>query len=333
MSATRPPGLIYEFVVSAQDDGARLDQYLAAQQLPLTRSQIKRMLDRGACSVDGAPGRPATRLRAADTVLFTRPPPEPSTALPEQIPLDILFEDQHLIVVDKPAGMVVHPAPGHSSGTLVNALLGHSGQLAPGDDPLRPGIVHRLDKDTSGVMVATKTDAARLHLAQQFARHSMERRYLVLVSGALADARGTMDTLHGRHKHHRKRFSTRVNRGKRAVTHYQLLRRLTGATLVEARLQTGRTHQVRVHFADAGHPVLGDPVYGRAPTNPVAKAQAELLGRQALHARLLGFEHPVTSEQLCFETPPPEDMQAAIDALDPEQANKKQRMNKCPLQQ
>ncbi len=304
----------YAFVVSAEQAGVRLDRYLAAQSLPHSRSQLKQFIDAGACLVNGQPGRPASKVRARDRVSLTPPPPEPCTDVPEQIPLDVLFEDEHLVVVDKASGMVVHPAPGHSSGTLVNALLGR-GQLADVGDALRPGIVHRLDRDTSGVMVATKTSVAQAALARQFADHSVKRRYLVLVSGRLARVRGTADTLHGRHPHHRKRFSTRVKRGRRAVTHWRVLERLDGVTLVEARLETGRTHQVRVHFADMGHPVLGDQLYARLPSHEAARAQARAMGRQALHARLLGFEHPVTGEALLFETPPPADMRAAMDAL------------------
>ena len=294
----------YRYVVSAEDAGQRLDRYLASRSLPHTRSQLKQFIDGGSCLVNGQPGRPSNKVRAGDEVVLTPPAPEPSTAVAEQIPLCVLYEDEHLIVVDKAAGMVVHPAPGHSGGTLVNALLGR-GALSDAVDALRPGIVHRLDRDTSGVMVATKTDVAQVHLARQFADHSIQRRYLVVVIGRVSPGRGTQDTLHGRHPHHRKRFSSRVHRGRRAVTHWRVLARLAGATLVEARLETGRTHQVRVHFADMGHPVLGDQTYARPPSHELAREQARALGRQALHAWHLGFEHPVTGERLEFFTPPP----------------------------
>lgn len=304
----------YEFVVSAEDADQRLDHFLTLRQLPHTRSRLKQFIDGGGCEVNGQPARPSSKVRAGDVVVLTPPPPEPSAAIPEQIPLCVLYEDEHLIVVDKPSGMVVHPAPGHSRGTLVNALLGHCA-LSDAGDALRPGIVHRLDRDTSGVMVATKTDEAQAGLSRQFADHTIERRYLVVVSGRLSPRSGTMDTLHGRHPHHRKRFSTRVKRGRRAVTHWRVLATLSGATLVEARLETGRTHQVRVHFADAGFPVLGDQTYARAPSHEGAREQARALGRQALHARRLGFMHPVTGQKICFETPPPPDMAAMIEAL------------------
>ena len=308
------PLLSYEFVVSAAEAGVRLDHYLASRQLPHTRSQLKRFIDGGACLVDQVVARPAKKLSAGEVVRLTPPPAEPSRAMAEQIPLSILFEDEHLIVVDKPSGMVVHPSAGHSSGTLVNALLGHC-QLPPGGDPLRPGIVHRLDKDTSGVMVASKSDTAQAGLASLFASHEIQRRYLVLVSGRLPGQEGVCDTLHGRHPHHRKRFCSKVNRGKRAVTHWRVLERLAGATMAEARLETGRTHQVRVHFCDMGHPVLGDPLYGRAPAHKLAREQGRLLGRQALHARELGFVHPISGQQLLFASEPPEDMRAVIEAL------------------
>jgi 23S rRNA pseudouridine1911/1915/1917 synthase len=308
----------YEFVVAEEEVGLRLDQYLVARRLPQTRSQIKRMLKRGAGQVNGEPARPSRRLRQGDTVCFTPPPPPPSRALPEQIPLWVLYEDGQLIVVDKPPGMVVHPAAGHSSGTLVNALLGHCGRLPDAGDPFRPGIVHRLDRHTSGVLVATRTPEAQAHLGRQFSEHTVERRYWAAVAGELLEP-GTFDTLHGRHPRDRKRFSSRVSRGRRAVTHYRPLQPLQGATLVEATLETGRTHQVRVHFADAGHPVLGDPLYGRAPAHPGARAAGRRLGRQALHAHVLGFDHPRSGQRLRFATPPPADMLRLIDELSPAQ--------------
>ena len=212
--------------------------------------------------------------------------------------------------------MVVHPAAGHPDGTLVNALLGHGATLADVGDPFRPGIVHRLDRFTSGVMVVSKTDLARASLCDQFSVHSVERRYRALVVGDLTRQQGTFDTLHGRHPSDRKRFSSRVSRGRRAVTHYRVERRLGGVTQVEARLQTGRTHQVRVHFADAGHALLGDPVYGGAPRDLHVRRVGKELGRQALHARVLGFDHPHTQQRLRFETDEPADMRAAILALE-----------------
>jgi 23S rRNA pseudouridine1911/1915/1917 synthase len=311
---SKPTGRSYELVVTEAEAGQRLDHYLTARSLPISRSQLKRHIDEGRCTVDGEPARPARKLHAGQQVSLELPPPEPDDALPEQIPLAVLFEDDQLIVIDKPAGLVVHPAAGHKSGTLVNALLGHCEGLSGVGGVQRAGIVHRLDRLTSGVMVASKTDEAHLGLAQQFAVHSVERRYLAAVAGR-PPAEGTFETLHGRHPTDRKRFSSRCKTGRRAVTHYRVLEALRGASLVEARLETGRTHQVRVHFAEAGHPVLGDPVYGRPPADPVAREQGKLLGRQALHAQVLAFDHPRTGERLRFVTPPPPDMQRLLAAL------------------
>jgi 23S rRNA pseudouridine1911/1915/1917 synthase len=284
-----------------------------------TRSQLKRHIDDGLCSVNHEVARPARKLRPGDVVRLTVPPPEPDGALPEEIPLTVLYEDDHLIVIDKPPGLVVHPAAGHRNGTLVNALLGHCKSLSGVGGTVRAGIVHRLDKLTSGVLVASKSDEAHLGLAAQFAAHTVERRYVAVVSGRLTSASGTFDTPYGRHVTDRKRFTgrTRHARARRAVTHYRVLRRLQGATLVEARLETGRTHQVRVHFSEAGHPLLGDPIYGRPPRDPAARAAARALGRQALHAQVLGFDHPSTGERLRFVAAPPRDMQDLIAALVP----------------
>lgn len=302
-------------MVSDEETGARLDSYLAARSLPLSRSQLKRHIDQGRCQVNGQPARPAKHLRTGDLVTLQVPPPEPDEAQPEEIPLVVLFEDEHLIVIDKPPGMVVHPAAGHRQGTLVNALLAHCEVLSGVGGVQRPGIVHRLDKLTSGVLVASKSDEGHLGLARQFSRHTVERRYLAVVSGQLKHESGTFDTFHGRHPRDRKRFTSRGPEGRRAITHYRVLQRLTGACLVEARLLTGRTHQVRVHFAEAGHPVLGDPVYGRPPSDPLAREQGRRLGRQALHAQVLGFDHPLTGQRLRFVTPPPPDMLAVMAAL------------------
>jgi 23S rRNA pseudouridine1911/1915/1917 synthase len=311
----------WELVVSTGEEGLRIDQALATRGLPRSRSQIKRHIEEGFVLLEGVAVRPSRRVRAGERILYTPPPPEPGEALPEEIPLVVLFEDDAVVVVDKPAGMVVHPSPGHGRGTLVNALLARCGSLSGVGGVLRPGIVHRLDRLTSGVLVASKTDEAHQALAAQFAAHTVERRYLALIAGVLREESGTFDTLHGRHPADRKRFSTRPRRGpgagaRRAVTHYRVLERLEGASLVEARLETGRTHQVRLHFADAGHPVLGDPLYGRPPAHPRAREVAAELGRQALHARVLAFDHPRTGERLRFVTPPPEDMRAAIAKLE-----------------
>ena len=295
----------------------RLDRYLSSQvSLSKSRAQIQRLILEGHCSLNGGPARAAAQLVVGQTVELYVPPPAAETLAPESISLDILYEDADLIVVNKPAGMVVHPGPGNRTGTLVSALLAHCDSLSGIGGRQRPGIVHRLDKQTTGVMLATKTDQAHHCLSEQFAEHTVERSYLAIVSGGLEAERGTFDTLHGRHPAHRKRFSSRVTRGRRAVTHYRVLRRFSMATEVEARLATGRTHQVRVHFADAGHPLLGDSVYGRAPRDPELRLAARELGRQALHARVLAFTHP-GGQRMRFEAPLPADIHRLLDTLSP----------------
>jgi 23S rRNA pseudouridine1911/1915/1917 synthase len=309
------PPRSFEFTVGPAAEGQRLDQFLAGQELPHSRSQIKRRIDEGEVQVNGAAAKAARRLRAGDRVTFSPPPPAPATPQAEAIPLQVLHEDAHLIVVVKPAGLVVHPAAGHAAGTLVNALLHRCRDLQGIGGELRPGIVHRLDRDTSGVMVVAKDEPTLLGLQAQFKRHTLRRAYVALVDGVLAADAGRFETLYGRHPVHRKRFTTKVTAGRTAVTNWRVLERLAGATLVEARLETGRTHQIRVHFREHGHPLVGDRVYGRPARDPAVRAAAAALGRQALHARELGFRHPVTGAELHFETPVPADLQAAIDAL------------------
>ena len=305
---------VFEFTVD--EGGQRLDAWLASQDTPFSRSQIQRRITEGEVAVDGNVERAASRkLKVVERVRFTPPVPTPAVDLPEEIPLAILFEDAHLIILDKPAGLVVHPATSHTAGTLVNALLHHCGpdSLAIGGER-RPGIVHRLDKDTSGVMVVAKDEPTLVGLQLQFHEHTLTRRYLALVEGVLPES-GTYKTKYGRDPHDRKKFSSRVHSGKGAVTHFTVVERLRGATLVEARLETGRTHQIRVHFKDHGHPVVGDPVYARKPRDAKLREVAEALGRQALHAAVLGIVHPITSEYVECKTAPPEDMQRAIAAL------------------
>jgi 23S rRNA pseudouridine1911/1915/1917 synthase len=262
--------------------------------------------------------RAGHRVATGDLVEVRVPPPAPSRAEAEEIPLAVLYQDAHLIVIDKPAGLVVHPAPGHPAGTLVNALLHHAGDLAGVGGELRPGIVHRLDKDTSGVMVASKDDATHQRLVEMFQARDLDREYIAVVAPPPKTSAGVFDTLHGRHPTDRKRFTTRVTRGKRAVTRFRLEEVLAGgqAALVRCRLETGRTHQIRVHFAEAGSPLLGDPVYGRGRKRPAAlAAAAAALGRQALHAAVLGFVHPITGAPLRFESEPPEDLARLIETL------------------
>lgn len=300
-------------VVQPAETGERLDRLLSSRELGLSRSTVQRLIDEGRVTVDGVvASRSKLRPPAGARIHVSPAPPPASSAQPEDIPLSVRYEDDHLLVVDKPAGMVVHPAPGHPGGTLVNAVLFHT-RVRDRPDPIRPGIVHRLDKDTSGVMVVAKSAAARDGLVERFAAHDIEREYRAIVVGEPPD-RAVHDTLHGRHPVDRKRFSTRVERGRRAVTHVEVLSRFVGAALVRCRLETGRTHQIRVHLADAGTPVLGDPVYGRAREARV-RAIGDRLGRQALHAAVLGFAHPVSGEALRFEAPAPADFAAALEAL------------------
>jgi 23S rRNA pseudouridine1911/1915/1917 synthase len=297
--------------------GWRLDRALAAALPTLSRERLKALISTG--GVAGPAGLvrdPAVKALGGD-YLVTVPEPKPAHNEAQDIPLEIVHEDEHLLVVDKPAGMVVHPAAGNFDGTLVNALLHHcAGRLSGIGGVARPGIVHRIDKDTSGLLVVAKIDVAHEGLAAQFARHSIDRRYLSITSGIPVPARGTIDAPLARSSANRKKIAiVGEGRGKRAVTHYRIVEPLRGAALVECRLETGRTHQVRVHMASIGHPLLGDPVYGQ-----VRNEQREVLKRlnfhrQALHAAQLGFVHPVTKENLSFKSALPSDIQELFGAL------------------
>ena len=320
MSAAPPPPEepvldVWRWVVEESDRGERLDRFLAQQEdVELTRSQLKKLVDRGWALIGGVAARPAKALVPGQIVELRVPPPEPLSAAPEAIPLDIRYEDDDVVVVDKPQGLVVHPAPGHARGTLVNALLHW---CAPrGGDPLRPGIVHRLDKDTSGLMVVAKNEVAHAHLAVQFAEHTVDRRYSVLVSGEPPE-RGEWRTLHGRRDGDRKLFSSRVRRGKVAVSAFVTAERFPEgpAAVLAVTLSTGRTHQVRVHCADHGLPVLGDRAYGPKRLPPALRAVHEALPGQALHAELLGFDHPVSGQRMTFSSEPNAAFSAALGEL------------------
>ncbi len=303
-----------ELVLAASEAGERLDKVLSSRaDLGFSRATLQRWMEEGRVTVAGKPAHAKDKARAGLVVRIEPAPPPPSEALPEAIPLDILFEDEHLIVLHKPAGLVVHPAAGHPSGTLVNALLHHT-EVEAGEDPRRPGVVHRLDKDTSGVMVVTRTELAREAMSRLFSAHRIERLYEAICVGA-PPPEATYHTLIGRHPTERKRFSSKVRVGKHAITHVKRVRELHGAALVRCQLETGRTHQIRVHLADHGFPLLGDPVYGKRSRDLRVQAAAEALGRQALHARVLGFAHPVTDAPMRFEVEPPEDFQRALAAL------------------
>lgn len=302
----------------------RLDRWLASVWPDLSRSRVKALIEQGQLTRDGAVVRdPAEPVRSGARYVLTLPPPAPATPSAEAIPLAILFEDEHLLVLDKPPGLVVHPAPGNETGTLVNALLAHCGGALPGiGGEARPGIVHRLDKDTSGVMVVAKTEAAHRGLSEAFARRDLERTYLALVWGVPAKAEGRIEAPIGRHPLDRKRMAVVAN-GKPAATRYRLMRALgTACALIECRLETGRTHQVRVHLAHLGHPLVGDPVYLRRLPAAAARLPAELRAaltgfpRQALHAASLAFRHPVTGKRVAFAAPLPADLATLLAALE-----------------
>jgi 23S rRNA pseudouridine1911/1915/1917 synthase len=297
--------------------GWRLDRALAVAAPTLSRERLKSLIRSGAVAREGNPVRdPATKVRGDESFRVEVPEPTPAHNEPQDIALNVVFEDEHLLVVDKPAGLVVHPAAGNFDGTLVNALLHHCGGSLSGIGGVaRPGIVHRIDKDTSGLLVVAKTDAAHEGLANQFAAHSIDRRYLAIVTGVPRVSEGTVDAPLARSATNRKKVAiVGGNRGKRAVTHWKRLKLLHDAALVECRLETGRTHQVRVHMASIGHPLVGDPVYGRSKTH--GKLLKELqFQRQALHATELGFTHPVTKHRLSFVSPMPTDMQELFNAL------------------
>ena len=312
-----------KIAIARSDAGERLDRVLAARTAH-SRSRLKALILDGKVAIGPRTIRdPSYRVNAGDMISLTVPPPEPAEPAPEHIPLDVVFEDDEIIVIEKPSGLVVHPAAGHGSGTLVNALIAHCGDSLSGIGGVkRPGIVHRLDKDTTGVMVVAKTDRAHHALAAQFADHGrtgpLKRGYLALVWGAPERVKGTIDAPIARHSQNRQKMAVRSG-GRVAITHWQVLERYQGpdgkpaASLLSCRLETGRTHQIRVHLAHAGHPLLGDAVYGRgfktkeSRLSPPAREALAALGRQALHAYLLVIEHPATHETLTFRSELPGD--------------------------
>ena len=310
---------IIEARVADDAAGWRLDRALAAAVPTLSRERLKALIASGAVAdPQGTAVRdPAAKAVPGGVYAVEVPEPKPAHNEPQDIPLDILFEDDHLLVVDKPAGLVVHPAAGNFDGTLVNALLHHcAGRLSGIGGVARPGIVHRIDKDTSGLLVVAKTDRAHEGLAAQFAKHSIHRLYHAVVAGLPKPPSGTVDAPLARSSVNRKKMAiVEEGRGKRAVTHYRLVEPLRGASLVECRLETGRTHQVRVHLASIGHPLLGDPVYGRSRPEHKDVLKRLNFNRQALHAAELGFVHPVLNENLSFKSALPSDIQELLRAL------------------
>jgi 23S rRNA pseudouridine1911/1915/1917 synthase len=307
-----------ETTIAAEMAGWRLDRALAASITTLSRERLKALISSGQVTIDGALVRdPATKTRAGAVAIVLIPAPTVAHNLAQDIPLTIVHEDDHLLVVDKPAGLVVHPAAGNLDGTLVNALLHHcAGRLSGIGGVARPGIVHRIDKDTSGLLVVAKTDRAHEGLAAQFAKHSIERRYQAIVSGRPRTSSGTVEAWLARSTFDRKKIAV-VNegRGKKSITHWKTIEMLRDAALVECRLETGRTHQVRVHMASIGHGLLGDPAYGRPRAGHRKILDSLDFKRQALHAGTLGFDHPVSGGTLIFHSATPCDMQHLLSAL------------------
>lgn len=311
--------MTHSLTVTLTDANIRLDIFLSQKLPDLTRSRIKNLIEQGLISLNDKPAKAGVKIRTGDSITITIPEPQPVKAEPEAIPLDILYEDEQIIVINKPPGLTVHPGAGRIKGTLINALLYHCKDLSGIGGALRPGIVHRIDKDTSGVIVAAKTDKSHRFLSEQFKKHSIKRKYMAIVSGIVKSNEGTIDLPIGRHVSERKKMSVRTRRGRKAVTHYKVIKRFDRFTLLELTLETGRTHQIRVHLAAIHHPVIGDPVYGKGAPSGLSSAIALLvknLKRQALHAKTLGIIHPETKEHMEFSAPMPDDMQNIIDALE-----------------
>jgi 23S rRNA pseudouridine1911/1915/1917 synthase len=310
--ATAPSGLDMaepiELIVPQESNRLRLDQFLARELTKFSRSRIQTLIRSQNVTLNGSPARPRDLVRAGDRIQVNEPPPEKLDNRPEAIPLDVLYEDDELIVINKPAGLVVHPGAGQREHTLVNALLHHFPKLSGIGGKERPGIVHRLDKETSGCLVVAKTDEAHRHLSTQFAERRVEKVYLALVAGKLRRRAGTIEEKIGRHPVHRQRMSVAFQRGRAAKTEYRVLSSSAEMSLVECKLHSGRTHQIRVHLHHLGHPVLGDKIYG----GKFAKS----FPRQMLHALRLGFEHPRTREWKKFEAPQPRDFQEAANLLE-----------------
>ena len=291
------------------DQTGRIDKVLTILEPEITRSQLKNLINDGHVTVNGQPVKPKYKVQAGDKISLVKPEPQSLELTPENIPLDIVYEDDDMIVVNKPQGMVVHPAPGHPDHTLVNALLYHS-PLSTINGTFRPGIVHRIDKDTSGLLMVAKNDLAHQSLAEQLRNKTNKREYLALVYGQIKEDEGTIDAPLGRNPQDRKKQAV-VKGGRHAVTHFKVIKRYDNFTLVKCILETGRTHQIRVHMKYIGHPLVGDPLYG--PRKVIGK------DGQFLHAALLGFKHPRTGKEMVFEAPLPENFQKMLDKLDKQQ--------------
>lgn len=298
------------FIVEDVDAGKRLDSFLAEKNTAnYTRSFIGKMIEENLVLYNGNPSKASTKIKTGDRIELFEKEPEPLAVKGEEIPLEIVYEDDDLMVINKPRGMVVHPAPGHTSGTLVNAVLSHAGEsLSSINGVLRPGIVHRIDKDTSGLILICKNDFSHKALAKQLEEHSITRRYHAICSGRLKEEQGTVSAPIGRDEKNRKQQAINYKHGKEAITHYRLLENLQNASLLECRLETGRTHQIRVHMKSIGHPLLGDPLYG-------PKKNLYAIKGQALHAMVLGFVHPRSGEYMEFSADYPEDFQKLLNKL------------------
>ena len=304
--------------VEASRPTERLDTWLRGIFPAVSRGAIQRLIEQGHIRVNGQPAKPTHHPRIGEQIRVHWPEARPAEAQPEEMPLDILFEDKDLLVLNKAAGLVVHPAAGNEEHTLVNALLHHcAGELSGIGGVARPGIVHRLDKETSGCLIVAKNDAAHTALAEQFAGRTLEKIYHAIVCGEVARAEGDIRAAIARHPTHRKRMAATDGTGREAWTSYRVLERLRGATLLEAQLHTGRTHQIRVHFQHLGHPVAGDSTYGGRPNQRLAEFTGYTAPRQMLHARKISFVHPRKKKKLSFEAPWPEDFRAALKALEP----------------
>ena len=301
-------------IVQPSDAGERIDTFLA-KETGITRSQIQKFLEKGDILVNETSASQNYRTKKNDVIRINIVEAQNDRLLPEPLPVDILYEDEHLIVVNKPAGIVVYPAAGHRDGTLMNALAYHCRRLAPVGGPLRPGVVHRLDKDTSGVMVVALNDKAYYTLAEQFKQRTINRKYIALVHGDLKDE-GEIALKIGRSETDRKKMSTNVKKGKEAVTRWRVIKRFGKATLIEVKLGTGRTHQIRVHFSSISRPVLGDRTYGKKTGIEFISGKYIVFPRQMLHAQLLGFHHPSSNEYLEFSSPLPEDITQKIQELE-----------------
>ncbi|WP_083681965.1 RluA family pseudouridine synthase [Paenibacillus sp. FSL A5-0031] len=298
-----------EWIVEAEQSGERVDKFVtdSIDDQGVSRTQVQEWIKAGAVQVDDKVAKANLKVAEGNRVVLIIPEPEETAIVPENIPLEVIYEDSDLIVINKKRGMVVHPAPGHSSGTLVNALMYHCKDLSGINGMIRPGIVHRIDKDTTGLLMAAKNDLAHVSLAEQLKEHTVTRKYIALVHGNLPHDQGTIDAPIGRDLNDRKLFTVTEHNSRHAVTHFHVLERLGDYTIVELQLETGRTHQIRVHMKYIGHPLAGDPVYGRNKT--VA------LKGQALHATLLGFTHPRSGERLEFEMPLPADFENVLSSL------------------